>query len=549
MAVKDKDLLAMGEADLASLSDEERERLATKHREGWLTVARKNFNVFTSYVMRDEYTGKSLRQGHIHREWNRLRIENRNVIIIGFVGSGKSTQFTQGLPLFRLGRNNRQRIILGSAVEKNAAHTVRVSKNFISDNPELQECFPDLKRGDKWLDHSFNVNRPGYIRHPSLQATGIGSRIQGNRVDGFIGDDILDDDNTRTAAARDGAYRWFTKNILSRTHPTRSWKVLIGNAWHPDDLYNRLSRDGWPKFIFPATATQRFIDQGLPHPKPGQKWVLDEPLWPEYWPEEAVQAKREELKNPIEFARQMMCEERDDSIAKFKEAWIELALDYGRGLTLVSNAGQVMDEEDPPIFFTIGFDPASGREHGDLSALVVLATYANGDRRPLEVSAGHWDIYEQAANINSAAKRYVHPVSGPPLVGVENNGVQEWLVKILKTETATNVVALHTGKNKADPRYGIEVMAHEMANDKWIIPNEDIPTLYDSSGDRIHKLDPDIGALVHDMQYYVPDVRVHTGDRLMATWFAWRLATQLEARNGVEDDREDVGIRIIGGRG
>ena len=58
-----------------------------------------------------------------------------------------------------------------------------------------------------------------------------------------------------------------------------------------------------------------------------------------------------------------------------------------------------------------------------------------------------------------------------------------------------------------DPAFGIESLAAEMANGKWIIPSLDgLP------------LTPEVSALIDEMLFYSPDK--HTGDHLMAAWFA-----------------------------
>ena len=61
--------------------------------------------------------------------------------------------------------------------------------------------------------------------------------------------------------------------------------------------------------------------------------------------------------------------------------------------------------------------------------------------------------------------------------------------------------------NKNHPQDGVEGIAAEMANSRWIIP-------CDTEG----KPSPEIEAWIQEMLYYDP--RGHTGDRLMASWFA-----------------------------
>jgi hypothetical protein len=83
---------------------------------------------------------------------------------------------------------------------------------------------------------------------------------------------------------------------------------------------------------------------------------------------------------------------------------------------------------------------------------------------------------------------------------------QDYLVQILQGSTAIPIVPFATGKNKADPTFGLEAMAAEFAAGKWIIPNR---------GGVCH---PEVQEWVNEMLGYNP--AAHSGDRLMAAWFA-----------------------------
>ena len=70
--------------------------------------------------------------------------------------------------------------------------------------------------------------------------------------------------------------------------------------------------------------------------------------------------------------------------------------------------------------------------------------------------------------------------------------------------SGVSVVPFTTDNRKNHPEFGIEHIAVEMSNAKWVIPNE--------SG----VCHPEIEALMQEMLYYDP--KAHTGDRLMAMW-------------------------------
>jgi hypothetical protein len=74
------------------------------------------------------------------------------------------------------------------------------------------------------------------------------------------------------------------------------------------------------------------------------------------------------------------------------------------------------------------------------------------------------------------------------------------------SQGATFIRPYTTGRNKASPEFGVETLATEMAAGKWIIPNK---------GGRV---DPSLDPWLSEMVNYDPTA--HTGDCLMASWFA-----------------------------
>jgi hypothetical protein len=89
---------------------------------------------------------------------------------------------------------------------------------------------------------------------------------------------------------------------------------------------------------------------------------------------------------------------------------------------------------------------------------------------------------------------------------VENNAAQDFIVQFARGQFAVPIRPFTTGRNKAHPEFGVESIAAEMAGGKWVIPNNE------------GRCTPEVDAWISEMLYYDPTA--HTGDRLMASWFA-----------------------------
>ena len=318
-----------------------------------------------------------------------------------------------------------------------------------------------------------------------MQAFGVHGNVTGARIDLLILDDVLDYENCRTPGMRDDLYNWYHATLAGRL--TADAQVIsIGTAYHPDDLMHRLARNSlvWTSERFPV-----YKNDGSPQ-------------WPERWPLHRIAAKRQELiHRPVEFARQMLCRAQDSATAIFKPEWIATALHRGMGRTMAAKIAHL-----PAGFATYtGVDLAvSRKDSADKTVLFTILVHPDESRELLEIQSGRWAGEDIIRRIIDSHRRFQ-----TARVTVENNAAQDFIVQAVKDRSAVPVFPFTTtGQNKSNPEYGVQSLATEFANGKWIIP----------SADGSRGLTDEVEDWIRSMVYYAPDS--HTGDELMAAWFA-----------------------------
>lgn len=439
--------------------------------------ARVDVNVFCEFVLRDEKTHLPIVQGGPHAAWHRLADEHDRLLIWAHIESGKTQQLSIGRTLWELGRDPTLRNLILSNTKNQATKVADTIRQYIEQSSELHDVFPDLQPGEPWGTNAFSVKRATFAKDFSVQTSGAHGNIQGARIDRAKFDDILDFENTRTEDGRKGLIEWI-KSAVSGRYTEGARVIGVGTAFHPQDALHHFARSGWGAFRYP---------------------VVDEaghPRWPERWSLERIAEKVREL-GPIEAARQLMCEARDELTAKFKREWVEVALRLGEGTSLAS-ALQVL----PPGYRTYtGVDLAvSPKDGSDDTCLFDIAVDPYGNRSVLNIETGKWSGPEIVLKVNQHHQRY------QSIVIVENNAAQDFIVQFARAGSAVPIIPFTTGRNKAHPEFGIEALATELASGKWRIPNH---------GGRMH---PEVAKWVDEMLFYNP--ATHTGDRLMASWFA-----------------------------
>jgi len=443
--------------------------------------AKVDSSAFNSYVLKDEETGRAILQSPLHQEWHSLFDAYKRLLIWAHVEAGKTNQMSIGRSLFELGRNPNLRIVVVSNTDAQAQKICMTIGRYIEQSPELKDIYPNLQRarGMPWTQHNLYVSRTSRAKDPSVQTCGIHGNILGARIDLLILDDLLDYENTISPSQREDLWNWYHATLEGRL--TRNARILcIGTAWHRDDIMHRFSKKAeWMAVRYP---------------------VLDEEgraTWTDRWPIERIEEKRQVL-GPLEFSRQLLCVARSDEDARFKREWVDRCVARGQGKNMVYALEFV-----PPGYSTYtGVDLGVRVKHGsDLTVLFTIVVHPDGTREVLDIQAGRWSGPDIVNRIVDTHRRY------QSIVIVENNAAQEFIVQFTKKLSSVPVKSFtttHSALRSAE--FGLETLATEMANEKWIIP---------SQAGRCH---PEAEAWIGEMLYYDP--RGHPGDRLMASWFA-----------------------------
>ena len=467
-------------ADWIAANPAQAQAVMERYHQLRVEVARRDVNEFIELVAKDEDTGERVVQAPVHVAMQREAQAHDRVVIWSHIEAGKTTQMAVLRPLWRLGNDPSLRIAIVSKTTAQSQKAVGSIQSLIEKSDAVHEIFPNLSPGSKWTSSAFKVKRDVESRDFSVQALGIMSAVLGARLDDVTLDDVLDRDNTLTPAARADVSGWYRANIAGRM--TRRGRVVaIGTPWHPEDLYHGFEASGgrWRCFRYPV------ID-----PETGAL------LWPERWSHERIKERAAEL-GPLEAARQLYCLARDDGESRFKREWIDRCLARGNGRSMPHRLGHLPDGYVTYTGVDLG---ASDKKSSDLTVLFTICVHPNGDREVMCVESGQWTAPDIVSKIEDTHERF------QSIVLVESNAAQGFIQQFASQRSSMPVLPFTTGKNKNHPELGIEGIGIELFNGKWIIPNQ------------AGQCSPEVDAWIAEMLYYSPDK--HTGDRLMASWFA-----------------------------
>lgn len=466
-------------------------------------------------------------------------------------GSGKSTLFTCDIPTWLIALDRRIRIMLGSrtqtqgtmysrrikrALEREAplqASAAEIEKNLAWDAEAcLMEDFGAFRppgRSEKWQDREFTVHQLDGVSLDEKEATvtawGMDSSFLGGRYDFVIWDDLVDRSNIRTESAREEIRLLWDTQAENRLEPG-GVLLLQGQRLSAMDLYryclDKRDDDEKPTYRhvkYPAhneelcTGEHGLEGQDPPKPYP-DGCLLDPKRLP--W-RELVRHQR----NPRVWRTVYQQEDGQLAGGLVDVAWIKGGvdndgepapgcLDENRDLREIPE--HIVDtcwcfvtvDPSPSNFWAClwwAYDPATGYRY--------LIDIANKRMSPQDFLSMDLDTREFSGLIptwTAAANEMGAPISH---VVVEANAAQKWLisqphVQKWMRDTGQVFVPHTTGRNKADPKFGVESIADLFKQGYIRIP-------WGSVAARLQ-----FGSLVTEVTYY-PDY--DTDDIVMSTWF------------------------------
>lgn len=494
-----------------------------------IVAARNDPVEFCTYVGWDSRDGSKIKMRQIHEDFQILMDIHKCLILMAHPESGKTSGVAWRL-LYELGKNPNLNIAIVSVTGSTSTKISRTMREAIEKSTELGEVFPALVRGDKWEEDFWSVQRSVFSNDPTVQAIGITGKIIGSRIDILVFDDILDDQNTATAAERAKTIRRIRRAFMDRMRADgRIW--FLTNAWHPEDAAHVFEKEG----TFHCAKFPVLDENG-------------ESSWPQEWSLERIEDERDRM-GPLEFARAFLCKARDEGESPFDEdAWDDcVTAARSEKLELVRKIEAEIMAGNFGIFTGVDLAVTKKKTSHYTALVTCLVWYEDMSRQLLWAQRGRYSSREIRNQILLTDECY------SPIFIVENNAAQRWIIDIIGNQLdlpeherrMVSIIPFTTGRNKAHPQFGVEGLAVEMARPgTWLIPE----------GGPTREVREAVKQLRTEALYYVRGQ--HPGDLLMGLWFA-REGCRRGARAGRKERDEDRpekddllggggGVRIIG---
>lgn len=194
---------------------------------------------------------------------------------------GKSHLVSIAYALWRLYQDPNHKVMVVSKSLPEARKVIRTAREWIDSIWFLRHLAPDTAAGCSDSADQFDCQGadPSTFKNPSFVVKGIGGQITGTHAHTLIADDIEDEENTKTAAARDLLFER-TREFNNIVWDSEGCEIIyVGTFHHEESTYIRLSEHGvsfrtWPilypkpawKLIGLAPMLQHRLDTGAAFP-------------------------------------------------------------------------------------------------------------------------------------------------------------------------------------------------------------------------------------------------------------------------------------------
>ncbi len=169
----------------------------------------------------------------------------KNIFIVSFRGSGKSTIVTTSFPLWAiLGRQRLKFVLILCQTKSQAKQHMMNLRQELENNPILKgDLGPFYEESDEWGSGSIVFSKyNARITVASTEQSIRGLRHNQHRPELIICDDVEDIASTKTMEGRQKTYQWLTGEVIP-AGDKNTRLIVIGNLLHEDSLLMKLKND------------------------------------------------------------------------------------------------------------------------------------------------------------------------------------------------------------------------------------------------------------------------------------------------------------------
>jgi len=434
-----------------------------------------------------------------------------NILLLLPAGHGKTTLFSNKLPIRRITKNPNIRIMHIMNNSTDAEQNLAAIEAQLEDPKSLlvQECGPF--KGKVWKATEFHVaGRTINDKDATFAAYGTGSNVFGHRADIVICDDILNLENAGPFASertRQSTEDWFFQGVMKVTAPY-GITIVIGTVMDFRDLYHKIMKlPNWK-----VIHRKAVIDD-----------TTKEVLWPKRFSYEWLAREREV--DLTSFLKRFQNIALETSMLTFPASDLQAIKNKERGWGQISK--KMIDEGATTI--VNAFDPTSGQSskskwcgffsiafnHKQKEPRPYYVLKVTRFRAPLEVTDEEW-AEGKLGQTNFLIDE--HTKANARVTVIEANGAHQYLMQSTRLrafQASGHVIEPHytSDRNKPDPFVGIPSIAAIVRAHMCEFPYGD---------DRSRR---EVDAFFEQEAAQHP--MAQTTDRIMAWWFAIMRARSL----------------------
>lgn len=472
------------------------------------------YDICDSVLIQNPETGKI--------EFNREGKINRKIVLEIPRNHAKSTAVTVNWTLKELHRDPNHRFVIASNAASQSSAFLREQVSHIERGEKMRDVMGVIKpdQPEKWTDNSIIIKRTSKRKDPSVSTVGVGGAVLSKRADTLIIDDLLNPENSKTPEARLKVKFWVNNVFMPLKEPVTGRIIVVGTVWYKDDFLDERMKDPTydVRLQLRALIKDSYTGEGSDHEHALDiRQVFDDEvieyyginategvLWPERWPMSELMSEKESI-GTVAFNRQYMNVIISEETQIIKTEWLTYAKQMGVKYDFLAKYDAATCPYGPLPKRVEGVDLAiSQAATADWTVVLTLGQDKDGKIYILNIVRGRFS----PANIRATVVKEYYKFT-PQKIKFENVAFQESMRKDLADHSDMPIEGFTTGGEKFDEYIGINSVGVLFENQKIVLPYN-----YEKNPELKELID----RLVYECEAFGSEV--HTGDMLMALWFA-----------------------------